>query len=64
MNTQKRTGKLTQLILTLTGIIAKLETSSYQNSVNISFKIDTCSNSNILPSHKYKNLFPRLKKKL
>ena len=29
------------------GIIEKLRTSSYQNSVNISYKMDTVSNSNI-----------------
>ena len=29
------------------GIITKLETSSYQNSANISYKIDMASNSNI-----------------
>ena len=41
------------------GIIAKLKTSSYQNSVNILCKIDTASISNILPFCIYKFLFPR-----
>ena len=41
------------------GIIAKLKTSSYQNSANISFKTDIGSNSNNLPFHIYKIIFPR-----
>ena len=32
-------------------IIAKLKTSSYQNSAKISYKVGTGSNSNILPFH-------------
>ena len=31
------------------GTIAKLKSSSYQNSVNILYKMDTGSNNNILP---------------
>ena len=46
------------------GIIAKLNTSIYQNSVKISYKADTGSNRNILPSCIYKGLFPRSTKKL
>ena len=42
--------------------IAKLETSSYQNSANISYKIYMGSNNNILPFCKYKILFPRSKR--
>ena len=38
------------------GITAKLKTSSYQNSVNISYKTDTGRNSNILPFYIYKIL--------
>ena len=45
------------------GIIAKLK-DSYQNSTNISYKIDMGSNSNILPFHIYKIIFPRSTKKL
>ena len=41
------------------GIIQKLMTSSYQNSENISYKTDTGSNSNTLPFHIYKIIFPR-----
>ena len=41
------------------GIISKLKTSSYQNSAKISYKVDTDSNSNILPFHLYKSHFPR-----
>ena len=41
------------------GIIAKLKTSSYQNGVNILYKIDMSSNSNILPFCIYRVLFPR-----
>ena len=44
-------------------ILAKLKTSSYQNSVNISYKIHTGSKSNILPFCIYKILFPRSTKK-
>ena len=40
-------------------IIAKLKTSSYWNSTNISYKVNTGSNSNILQYHKYKIMFPR-----
>ena len=45
------------------GLIAKLKTSSYQNIVKISYKVDIGSNSNILPFHIYKILFPRMTKK-
>ena len=45
-------------------IIAKLKTSIYHNSANISYKIDMDRNSNILPFCTYKILFPRSMKKL
>ena len=41
------------------GIIAQVETSSYQISANISYKIDMGSNGIILPFCKHKILFPR-----
>ena len=44
--------------------IAKSKISSYQNSENISCKIDMGSNSNILPFHIYKIIFPRSTKSL
>ena len=46
------------------GIIAKLNTSSSQKPANISYKMDTGSNSHILPFYTYKILFPRSTKKL
>ena len=46
------------------GIIVKLKTSIFHNSINISYKIDTGSNSNMLPFCIFKILFPKSANKL
>ena len=45
-------------------ILATLKINSYQNGVNILYKIDIGSKSNILPFCIYKIIFPRSTKKL
>ena len=46
------------------GTIAKLKTSSFHNSINVSYKIDTGNNSNMLPFHIFEILFPKSANKL
>ena len=41
------------------GIIAKLKTSSFLNSINVLYRIDTDSNSSKLPFCIFKILFPK-----
>ena len=41
-------------------IATKLKTSSFYSSINVSYKLDTGSNSNRLPFHIFKILFPKL----
>ena len=41
------------------GIRAKLKTSSFHKVIKISYKIDTGSNSSMLPFHIFKILFPK-----
>ena len=44
--------------------IVNTETSSFHNSINVLYKIDTDSNSNMLPFHIFKILFPKSANKL
>ena len=46
------------------GFIAKLKTSSFHNSINVSYKIDTGSNSNMLQFCIFKILLPKSANKL
>ena len=46
------------------GIITKLKTISFHNSLNILYKTDTDSNSSVLPFHIFKLLFPKSANKL
>ena len=46
------------------GIIAKLKTSNIHNGINVLYKIDKGSNSNLLPFCIFKIVFPKSANKL
>ena len=43
-----------------TCIDAEISTTSFYNSLNLRYKLDTCRNNNYIPLHLYKRLFPKV----